>query len=208
MSNMFSTKILSGRVQRRLPAMRRLPLLVIASSVFGIVGYSQDPDPAAGQGKPTDHTLDASGPAQSAISDGYHRVTNFPKERRRRVGGYNAPANSTLAYSTLGFGPDTVLPKDPRYLRSGDSGLWRWTKDAIRATIFTHTDSAGGPLATWRFGSLYGASSLNEWWYTDRLNAMNVGLEQGSAQIAFDLRLDVRSEFWPDVKNKILHRKP
>jgi hypothetical protein len=191
--------------------MRPLPLLVIASSVFCVVGFSQDSDPAAWQGKLTDHPLDASGPgalAQSAVSDGHHQLTYFPKERGQGVAGYSAARTPTLAYSALGIRPDTVLPKDPRYPRSSDSGLWRRTKDAIRATIFTRTDSGGGPLATWRFGSLYDASSSNKWWYPDQLKAMNVGLEQGSAQIAFDLRLDLRSEFWPDVTNKILHRKP
>jgi len=114
----------------------------------------------------------------------------------------------TVAYSALGFGSDSVLPKDLRYFRSGDSGLWRRTKDAIHATIFARTDSGGGPLATWRFGSLYDASLSNEWRYADRLQPMNVGPEPGSMQTAFELRLDLRSERWPDLKNKILHRKP
>jgi hypothetical protein len=37
---------------------------------------------------------------------------------------------------------------------------------------------------------------------------MKVGVEQGSTQIAFDLLANLRSEFWPDVKNKLLRRKP
>jgi len=122
--------------------------------------------------------------------------------------GYTAPMAPTLAYSALGFGPDTVLPKDPRYLRSGDSGLWRRTKEAIRGTIILRTDSSGGPLATWRFGSLYDASLSKEWRNPDRLEDMNVGLAQGSSPVAFNLRLDLRSDFWPNVKDKILHRKP
>jgi hypothetical protein len=205
MTNTCSTKILSGWVQRR------LPLIIIASSVCGVVGFSQDPDPAAWQGKATDHALDASGSdalAQSVVSGGYHLPTDFPKEWGQGITRHSAPMAPTPAYSALGFGPDTVLPKDPRYLRSGDGGPWLRTKGAIRATIFAPTNAGGGPLATWRFGSLYDATLSNEWWRPDRLKATNVGLEQSSAQIAFNLRLDLRSEFWPDVKNKIMHRKP
>jgi hypothetical protein len=192
-------------------AMRRLPLIIIASSVFGVAGFSQDPDPAVWQSKLTCHALEANGHdalAESAFSDGYCHLTNLPGELGQGGGGYSTRVTPTLAYSALGFGPDTVLTQDPRYRRSGDSGLWRRTKNAIRATISTRTDSGGETLATWHFGSAYGASLLSNEWYPDRLNPTKVGLEQGSAQIAFDLHVNFRSEFWIDVKNKILRRKP
>jgi hypothetical protein len=36
---------------------------------------------------------------------------------------------------------------------------------------------------------------------------MKVGLEQGSTQIAFDLLANLRSEFWPDVKKKLVRQR-
>jgi hypothetical protein len=187
--------------------------MAIVSTIFAAAGFSQDP--AAWQSKLTYHVLNAYGPealAESAVYDGYRQLTDFPREWGLGATGYGRRVASTLAYSgirnTLGFGLDTALHQDPRYYRSLDSGLWRRTKHAIRGTILTRTDSGGETLATWRFGSAYGAAFLSNEWYPDRLNTMKVGLEQGSTQIAFDLVANLRSEFWPDVKNKLMRRKP
>jgi hypothetical protein len=213
MSNSFGIKRPVGLIQRRLPGVRHLLLMAIVSTIFAAAGFSQDP--AAWQSKLTYHVLNAYGPealAESAVYDGYRQLTDFPREWGLGAAGYGRRVASTLAYSgirnTLGFGLDTALHQDPRYYRSLDSGLWRRTKHAIRGTILTRTDSGGETLATWRFGSAYGAAFLSNEWYPDRLNTMKVGLEQGSTQIAFDLVANLRSEFWPDVKNKLMRRKP
>jgi hypothetical protein len=215
MSNTFSIKIPVGLVQRLRPGGRGVPLMVIASSVFAVAGFSQNPDPSAWQTKLTYHALNAYGPealAESAVYDGYLQLTNFPREWGQGATGYGRRVASTLAYSgirnTLGFGLDTALHQDPRYYRSGEGGLWNRTKHAVRGPVLTRTDSGGETFATWRFASAYGATFLSNEWYPARLNTVKVGLEQGSTQIAFDLVANLRSEFWPDVKNKILRRKP
>ena len=119
---------------------------------------------------------------------------------------------STLADSgirnVLGFGLDTTLHQDPRYYRSGGIGVWRRVEHAIRGTILTRKDSGGETLSTWRLGSAYGATFLSNEWYPGRLNTVKVGLSQGTMQIGFDLLANLGSEFWPDVKNKMLRRKP
>ena len=81
-------------------------------------------------------------------------------------------------------------------------------KHAFRGTILTPTDSGTETLATWRLGSAYGAAFLSNQWYPGRLNTVKLGLAQGSTQIGFDLLANLGSEFWPDVKKKLLHRKP
>jgi hypothetical protein len=195
--------------------LRCLLPIAIAGAVFVGTGFSQDPDPTAWQSKLTYHVVSAYGPealAESAVYDGYRQLTNFPREWGRGAEGYGKRLGSTLAYSgirnTLGFGLDTALHQDPRYYRSGEGGMWSRTKHAIRGTLLTRTDSGGETLAMWRFGSAYGAAFLSNEWYPDRLNTMKVGLEQGSTQIAFDLLGNLRCEFWPDLKNKMLRRKP
>jgi hypothetical protein len=182
--------------------------------VFAVVGFSQDPDPATWQSKLAYHALKAYGPealAESAIYDGYRQLTNFPREWGQGAAGYGRRVASTLAYAgirnTLGFGLDTALHQDPRYYRSGEGGMWGRTKYAIRGTFLARTDSGGETLATWRFGSAYVAAFLSDEWYPDRLNTVKEGLEQGSMQIGFDLAANLGSEFWPDVKKKILRRK-
>lgn len=200
-------------IHRRVSGMRRLlPIAVVGTVIVGI-GFSQNPGPFGWQSKLQFHASNAYGPdalAESAVYDGYRQLTDFPREWGKGAAGYGRRAASTLAYSgirnALGFGLDTTLHQNPRYYRSGDTGFWRRTKYAIPGTFLARTDSGGETLATWRFGSAYCAAFLSNEWYPDRLNTMKVGLEQGSTQIAFDLLANLRSEFWPDVKNKLLRR--
>jgi hypothetical protein len=193
----------------------RITIIAATGAIFAAMGFSQNADPAGWQSKLSYHAVAAYGPgalAESAVYDGYRQLTDYPREWGQGSSGYGRRVASTLAYSgirnTLGFGLDTALHQDPRYSRSGDTGLWFRLRHVIRGTILTRTDSGGETLATWRFGSAYGAAFLSNEWYPGRLNTVKQGLEQGSMQIAFDALANLRSEFWPDVKNKILRRKP
>jgi hypothetical protein len=195
--------------------MKHLPLIGIASLIFAAAGFSQNPDPAAWEGKLTYHALAAYGPdaiAGSALYDGLLQELDYPKEWRQGTVGYAERLASTLAYSgirnTLGFGLDTALHQDPRYYRVGDSGFFRRMGHVIGGTFVTRTDAGGQTFATWRFGSAYGAAFLSNEWYPDRLNTVKLGFVQGSAQIGFDVLANLRTEFWPDVKKKLLRRKP
>jgi hypothetical protein len=111
-------------------------------------------------------------------------------------------------WSVAAFGLDSTLHQDPRYFRSGGTGFWQRTADALRGTILTRTDRGGETLSTWRFGSTYGAAFLSNQWRPDRLNTVRLGVLQGSLQIGFDFASNLGAEFLPDFKRKILRRKP
>jgi hypothetical protein len=193
----------------------KILMIAVANTALAAVGFSQVPNPIRWQDKLRFHAATAYGAdalAASAVYDGFLQTIDSPREWGRGGAGYGKRLGSTLAYSgirnTLGFGLDTALHQDPRYYRSGDTGLWRRLGHAVRGTILTHTDSGGETLATWRLGSAYSAAFLSNEWYPDRLNTVKLGLVQGSAQIGFDLLANLRSEFWPDIKKKLLHHKP
>jgi hypothetical protein len=195
---------------------RRGPLVAMAavSALFAGRSAAADLDPAGWQSKLRFHAVSAYGPAALAGSAAYVGVLqelDFPREWGQGGLGYGKRLGSTLAYAgvrgLIGFGLDTALHQDPRYYRSSESGFWRRTKHAFHATIFTRTDAGGETFATWRFGSAYVATFLSNEWYPDRVNTVKLGLEQGTTQIGFDLLANMGSEFWPDVKKKILRRK-
>ena len=176
---------------------------------------SQDMDPIGWEGKLRFHAVSAYGPgalAGAAVYDGFLQGINFPREWEQGGLGYSKRLGSTLAYSgvrnLLGLGLDSALHQDPRYYPSTERGTWRRTKHAFHETIFTHKDSGGETLATWRLGSAYGAAFISNEWYPDRVNTVALGLSQGSTQLGFDLLSNLGSEFWPDIKRKLLHRKP
>jgi hypothetical protein len=194
---------------------RRLAPVALLCTTFAALGASQALDPIGWQGKLKFHAVAAYGPealAGAAAYDGILQGINFPREWQQGWDGYGKRLGSTLAYSgmrnVLGFGLDTALHQDPRYYRSGDGGFWRRTGHAFRGTILTRTDSGKETLATWRLGSAYAATFLSNEWFPDRVNTVTLGLTEGTTQIGFDLLANLGSEFWPDVKKKLRHRKP
>ena len=176
---------------------------------------NQGRNPVGWEGKLRFHAVSAYGPGALAgdlVYDGFLQGIDFPREWGQGGLGYGKRLGSTLAYSgvrnLLGFGLDSALHQDPRYYRSTERGTWRRTKHAFHETIFTHKDSGGETLATWRLGSAYGAAFISNEWYPDRVNTVALGFSQGSTQLGFDLLSNLGSEFWPDIKRKLSHRKP
>ena len=153
--------------------------------------------------------------AHGRSRDPLHTRESSKELGRRRSGdrdAYGKRFASTVGCSAihgaLAFGLDSTLHQDPRYFRSRSTGFWRRTAHALRGTILTRTDRGGETLSTWRLGSAYGAAFLSNQWYPDRLNTVRLGVAQGSLQLGFDFASNLSSEFWPDLKRKILRRKP
>jgi len=149
--------------------------------------------------------------AKSAAYAGFLQETNSPREWGQGERGYRKRLGSELAYTgvrnSIAFGLDTALHQDPRYHRSDETGFWRRTGHAVRGTVLTRTDSGTETFATWRIGSAYGAAFISNEWQPDRVNTISLSLQQGTAQIGFDLLANMRAEFWPDVKRKMFRRK-
>jgi len=141
---------------------------------------------------------------------GVLQAINTPEEWGQGAGPYAKRVASTAAWSgmhsAMAFGLDSALHQDPRYYRSESTGFWRRAGHALRGTILTHTDAGGETFSAWRVGSAYGAAFLSNVWYPDRLNTARLGFLQGSMGLGFDLIGNVGSEFWPDIRRKLLHR--
>jgi hypothetical protein len=180
-----------------------------------IAGMAQPVDPLDVMGKLDFHARSIGSPwslVESAAYAGILQGFDSPSEWGQGAGAYGKRFASTLGSSAihgvLAFGLDSALRQDPRYFRSRNQGFWRRTAHAFRGTILTRTDSGGETLSTWRLGSAYGAAFLSNEWYPDRLNTVRLGAAQGSLHIAFDFVNNLGCEFWPDIKRKILRRKP
>ncbi len=146
----------------------------------------------------------------SAAYAGILQELDAPLEWGQGGGAYGKRFVSTVGCSAihgvLAFGLDAALHQDPRYFRSRSTGFWRRTGHALRGTILTRTDSGGETLSTWRLGSAYGAAFLSNQWYPERLNTVRLGVLQGSLRLGFDFAGNLGSEFWPDLRRKILRR--
>jgi hypothetical protein len=190
----------------------RRAFLLLAVSVAGV---AQQATPLDVIDKLSFHAQSVGSPwslAESAAYAGILQGVNTPKEWGQGAGAYGKRFASSLGTSAihgvLAFGLDSTLHQDPRYFRSRDKGFWRRTAHAFRGTILTHTDRGGETLSTWRLGSDYGAAFLSNQWYPDRLNTVRLGAIQGSLHLGFDFAGNLGIEFWPDIKRKILRRRP
>jgi hypothetical protein len=191
----------------------KLPIFVFLMAIPS-AGIAQTAEPLDVTGKLQFHAESAFGPAAIvgiAAYAGALQAFNAPMEWGQGGSAYGKRVASTAGavgiHGVLAFGLDSTLHQDPRYYRSLRSGFWHRTGHALRGTILTRTDGGGETLSTWRIGSAYGSAFLSNLWYPDRLNTGRLGLIQGSVGLGFGLAGNLASEFWPDIKRKVLRRK-
>jgi hypothetical protein len=184
-----------------------LPIAAIAQTDFAGTA------PLDWQDKLAYHAQGTYGPwtiAGIAAYAGLLQEIDSPREWGQGGGAYGERFASTLAWSgihsTLAFGLDSALHQDPRYYRSLRTGFWRRSAHAFRGTILTRTDSGGETFSTWRIGSAYGAAYLSNLWYPARLDTARQGFVDGSLGLGLSFASNLGSEFWPDVRRKVLHR--
>jgi hypothetical protein len=194
-------------------AVRAVLILALAVAIPR-AGIAQTSDALGWKGKLHYHAENTYSPLALvgvAAYAGVLQADGAPKEWGGGAAAYGERFGSTLAWSgihsALAFGLDTTLKQDPRYFRSGGTGFWRRSGHALRGTILTRTDSGAETLSTWRLGSAYGAAILSNGWYPDRLNTARLGFIEGSVTLGFDLISNLGSEFWPDIRRKVLRRK-
>ena len=194
--------------------MKKLLTLLALSVAIPVAGIAQTSDALDVTGKLYFHAKSTYSPSALvglAAYAGVLQEAGAPKEWGQGAGAYGKRFGSTLAWSGIhsarAFGLDSTLHQDPRYFRSGDGGFWRRSGHALRGTMLTRTDSGAETVSTWRIGSAYGAAFLSNQWYPDRLNTVRLGLIQGSVTLGFDLIGNLGSEFWPDIKRKVLRRR-
>ena len=188
---------------------------VILLCAVPMAGTAQSADPLDVMGKLNFHAQNVGSPgalAETAAYAGILQGLDSPREWGQGGDAYGKRLASALGgsaiHGALAFGLDSALHQDPRYFRSRNTGFGRRMAHAFRGTILTHTDRGGETLATWRLGSAYGAAFLTNQWYPDRVNTVRLSLLQGSLHFGFDFVSNLGAEFWPDVKRKILPRKP
>lgn len=198
-----------------LPRREVRAVLALALSVaIPVAGIAQTSDALDWKGKLRFHAESTYGPLAIVGFAAYAGVlqgVNAPEEWGQGGAAYGKRVGSTAAWSgihsVLAFGLDSTLHQDPRYYRSGSTGFWRRAGHALRGTMLTRTDSGRETLSTWRIGSAYGAAYLSNQWYPDRLNTVRLDFIQGSVTLGFGLASNLGSEFWPDIKRKVLRRK-
>ncbi len=192
----------------------RVVVVIVVAAAIPATGFGQTLEPLDVTGKLYLHVNRTVGPMALVGDAAYAAVLqadNAPLEWGQGGEAYGKRFASVVAWSgihnALAFGLDSTLHQDPRYFRSTDTGFWRRSAHALRGTLLTRTDAGGETISTWRIGSDYGSAFLSNMWYPQRLNTARLGFIQGSVTLGFDLAGNLATEFWPDIRRKVLRRK-
>ena len=182
--------------------------------LVGAAWAGQDDQPLGVKAKLRFHAEQTASPGfvvEMAAYAGVLHWMDVPREWGQGAGPYGkrvaSAAGATAIRNVFAFALDSALGEDPRYRRSGQGSFFRRIGHAARETVVTRTDAGRSRFATWRFGSAIGAAYLSNLWYPDRLNTFSSGMEQGAATIGLDLLGNIASEFWPDLKHRVLRRR-
>jgi len=145
--------------------------------------------------------------AKSAFNTSINQAQNSPEEWGQGVEGFakrygNKVANRTVE-NGIGFLVSVPLRQDPRYFRSGETGIWRRARHAVLYTVLTPTDNGGRTFSAWRFAGNYGAQFVSNAWRPERYTSVSNTLLRGTVSIGYDAASNFFKEIWPDIKRKI-----
>lgn len=148
--------------------------------------------------------------AKTAFTAGIDQAKDTPEEWGQGMAGYGRRFGHKYANrgmeNAFGFLVAVPLHQDPRYFRSGESGLLQRTLHAARSSFITRTDSGGETIAAWRFASNYGAQVVSNAWRPERQRTVSDTLKRGTVSVGYDVISNLIKEFWPDIRKKVLHR--
>ncbi|HLK18060.1 MAG TPA: hypothetical protein VKT81_03855 [Bryobacteraceae bacterium] len=114
--------------------------------------------------------------------------------------------------TTQNFFADAVLSsllhEDPRYFRRGAQyPFWYRVRYALSRVVVTKTDSGKKTFNYANIGGIALGIGLSNAYYPDRsVNGREVATRFGTSLVASALS-NILPEFWPDMKQKLFHRK-
>lgn len=136
-----------------------------------------------------------------SVSAAWNQKRNYPSEWGQGWDAFGvrmaSQVGQQMVREQIEFGVWAFDHEDPRYRRSGLTGVWPRTRFAVIHTFVTRSDSGNAMPAYSRFVGDYGAGFISRQWYPDRFHTVGQGLESGTISLGFDVGMNVLREFWP-----------
>jgi hypothetical protein len=146
----------------------------------------------------------------SAASAGIRQATNSPKEWGGGAQAYGDRIGSAFAQhviqNTLTSGSAWALHEDNRYFASGQSGLFRRMKYAVRGTLLARHDNGSQSISYSRIGGTAGAAFISRIWQPPSATTAGDGAVSFGISMGSQMGFNIFREFWPDMKRRF-HKK-
>lgn len=192
-----------------------LPLLLIALSAAnaqtapGVLAY----EPITPQQRLKWFVNASLGPATligGVFSAGLDTWLNSPSEYGPHWEGYGKRYGLRLSEravsSGLEVGIGALWGEDPRYYRVPEKRFAARVGNVIRMTVITH-DRSGREMPSYaRFVSTPAAAFISNSWIPDSQHSTGDALNRIGVIFATQAAGNALTEFWPDVKRRVLHR--
>jgi len=155
-------------------------------------------------------TIAPSSFAKTAFTSAIDQWRDSPPEWGQGMAGYarryGDKTGTRAAENGIGLVAAAALHQDPRYFRSGETGFWRRTQYAVKATVLTRNDSGERSIAIWKFSANYGAQFVSNAWRPDRVTPVPDTLARGTVSMGYDAASNLFKEFWPDIRQRVFRR--
>lgn len=101
-----------------------------------------------------------------------------------------------------------VLHEDPRYFRKGPSaGFWTRVGASLKQIAVARSDSGTAMFNGSHFLGMATAIGISNLYYPPSARRGDVMMGRVVSQLTGDVMGNLMSEFWPDVRNKLFHKK-
>lgn len=99
-----------------------------------------------------------------------------------------------------------LLDEDVRYIASGQTGFKRRLLHAIAFSFVTYNSQGHVTPNIANLSSYYAATAISTTWVPIHQSKERYILTNGTEQIALSVPINIVQEFWPEIRQKILHR--
>jgi hypothetical protein len=127
-----------------------------------------------------------------------------PAEWNHGFDGYSqrfaARLGTRLVRRTIRLGIEQLTHEDPRFFRSGETGVLNRTKNVLRQTVQVRTDSGGTTFPYGRVIGAFAAAQISQAWYPESRGGFGRNLQRGAFVLAGDVGTRMLREFWPEIK--------
>jgi hypothetical protein len=121
---------------------------------------------------------------------------------------YHIFADQAVGNFFTEFALASVLKQDPRYFTLGHGGFVKRSGYALSRLVITRTDSGGSAV---NFSEIVGngaAAGISGLYYPAEYQTWTKTGQRWAQQLALDAVFNVVKEFWPDIRQSVLHQKP
>lgn len=146
----------------------------------------------------------------AGASAGVTQLQNVPPEWGQGAEGYGRRFANYYAYATvssmLQMGAEDLLHEDNLYYNSGEHGVWRRVKYAVKSSVLARGSDGTQHFSISQVGSTAGAAFISRLWQPRSNDSAADGAKSFGFSMASNAYINVIREFLPDVTRHIFHR--